>query len=547
MKIKRTVVGPVLVALAATVSGGWLLQRGVAEQRGVHQQAQILNEVLQYISTRYVDDISAEELYRKAIRGLLTEIGDPHTSFLSVEDYNELRTSTTGEYGGLGIQISQRHGWITIIAPLPGTPAERAGLMPGDRIVEIDGTSTEGWSDEDAVRVLRGPKGAAVDIKIARVGVAEPIPYRLVRDEIQIQSVPYAYMVAPGVGYTRLTMFRETSTDELRVALDDLRRQGATGMILDLRTNPGGLLDQGVSVADLFTKRGDAIVETRGRDVRVNETFRARSADQYPGIKLVVLVDGFSASAAEIVAGALQDHDRALVLGTTSFGKGSVQSLLPLSGGNFLKVTTGRWYTPVGRLIEKEGRQAHGDPMALLEDEPIAEDGHPVALPSDEDTVPPKPYRTDSGRIVYGGGGIVPDLVIRPDTLTLEERAFFQTVSRAGATYNDVLFRYAIEYGRQNPGLSQNFEVTAQMRSEFVARLRAANIEVTDEQVLAAASLIDQRLGQEITQHKFGLAAAAQRANAEDPLVRTAIEMLRSASDQQALFQAAQRRAQARS
>jgi carboxyl-terminal processing protease len=545
MKLKRTVVGPVLVALAATVSGGWLLQRGVAEQRGSQQQAQILHEVLQYLSTRYVDEVTPEELYRKAIRGLLNEVGDPHTSFMSVEDYNQLRMSTTGEYGGLGIQIALRNGWITIIAPLPETPAERAGLMPGDRIIEIDGVSTEGWSDDDAVRVLRGPKGAPVDIRVMRVGVDEPIAYRLVRDEIHIKAVPYAYMVAQDVGVTRLNSFSETSTQELREAIATLRGQGATGIILDLRSNPGGLLEQGVAVADLFTNRGDAIVETRGRDRRSNETFRARTADQFPGLKVVVLVDAFSASAAEIVAGALQDHDRALVLGTTSFGKGSVQSLLPLSGGNFLKVTTGRWYTPVGRSIQKEGGQ-QTDALALLEDEPLTEEGHPIRV-QPADTVPRQPYRTDSGRVVYGGGGIVPDLVITPDTLTLEERAFFQAAARSGATFNDVLFRYTIDYGRQNPGLRPGFAVTPQMRAEFVQRLRAAGVEVTDRDVAAAATLIDERLGQEISRHKFGAAVAAQRANSNDPLVRTAVEMLRAAPDQQALFRAAGARTPARS
>lgn len=539
MKLKRSVLAPVLVAVVASVSGGWLLQRGAADAQGTYRQSQILNEVMEYLRTRHVDERSQEELYRMAVEGLLTEFGDPHTSFLSAADYESLRVSTTGEYGGLGIQIAERDGWITVIAPLPGTPAERAGIMAGDRIVEIEGESTEGWSDDDAVKVLRGPKGQPVNIRVARIGVDEPIPYRVVRDEIHVKSVPYAFMLEPGIGYTRLNLFSETSTEELRAALNDLRKKGATGAVLDLRMNPGGLLDQGVSVADLFMEEGGTIVETRARIPQMNEVFRARTTDEFKGLRLVVVVDSYSASAAEIVAGALQDHDRALVLGTTTFGKGSVQSLLPLSGGNFLKVTTGKWYTPVGRSIQKDAKR-RGDPVALTEDAPIAEDGVPVQEPAD--TTARKPYRTDTGRVVYGGGGIVPDVIVEPDTLIESEKEFFKAASKSGNTFNDVLFRYALEYGRSHPKLRRDFVVTPAMRQEFLRRLRAAGVSVTEEQVAAAGTLIDERLAQEIALHKFGQAVAAQRANASDNVIRTATEMLRSARSQQALFDLAKAR-----
>jgi carboxyl-terminal processing protease len=354
--------------------------------------------------------------------------------------------------------------------------------------------------------------------------------------------VPSAYQIDQGVGYTRLSVFSETSTQELTQAISQLRSQGMRSLILDLRTNPGGLLDQGVSISDLFLPQGSSIVETRARNPRDNVTFRARGAELFGGMPIVVLVDEYSASAAEIVAGALQDHDRALVIGASTFGKGSVQTLFPLSGGNFLKMTTGRWYTPVGRSIQRDV-QRNGDPVALLEDQPIADDGMPLPEGAVPDTAGRRQYRTDSGRLVYGGGGIVPDLMVRRDTLTLIEREFFQAASKSGTLYNNVLFRYAIEYTRANPNLQPGFEVTPAMREEFFQRLQAAGMEVTREQFVGAERLIEQRLGTEISQAKFGSEAASQRANRNDPVIRAATELLRQAGDQQALFRLAETRA----
>jgi carboxyl-terminal processing protease len=541
MKLKRTILGPALVAGVAFVSGGWLLQRGVAEQAGLFENSRLFDEVLRAISERYVDVHPNADLYRMAIDGMLRELGDPHTSFMSREEYENLRIQTTGEYGGLGIEIDVRDGWITVVSPLPESPAERAGIRSGDRIVQVEGESTQGWSTQQAVGVLRGPKGQPVNIHIARSGVDEPIPFRIVRDEIQIQSVRAAYMVGDGVGLVALSMFSETSTDELTQAIEQLRGQGMSRLILDLRGNPGGLLDQGISVSDMFLNRGAPISETRSREPRESRTFRAVRGQQFPDIPMVVLVDGSSASASEIVAGALQDNDRALVVGTTSFGKGSVQTLYPLSGGNFLKLTTGRWYTPVGRSIQRDYQRQDGDPMALLEDdEAIAPDGTPV--PEANDTTVRRPYRTAGGRTVFGGGGIVPDLVVRPDTVTQAERDFYTAAARAGSAYADVLFRFTVDHVRQNPNLRQDFQVTPAMRNDFFTRLQGANVEVTREQFESARRLIDRDLTFEIAYHKFGRGVAIQRRNQESAVVRTATDLLRASASQQAVFQAAQTR-----
>mgnify|MGYP000695868394 CR=1 FL=1 len=524
----RTLVGTLLVAGLAFLSGGWLVGHN---ERAAEFSAQLFREVLQHVRDEYVDPYSEDRLYRMAADGLLRELGDPHTALMSPEEYENLRLQTTGEYGGLGIQIALRDGWVTVIAPLPNTPAARAGIQPGDRIVEVNGQSTRGWTEDQAVRALRGPKGTTVRIKVVRVGVDEPIEFTIVRDEIHIDSVSAAYLLDPaaGVGYVRLTTFAETSKDELVRAIERLRGQGMRKLVLDLRLNPGGLFDQAIAISDLFLREGQTIVQMRARDPSESRTFRARGDAVLPDAPLVVLVDEGSASASEIVAGALQDHDRALVVGRRTFGKGSVQSLVPLSGGYFLKLTTGKWYTPVGRSIQK--------------DRVATSDGDEASAMPTRDTLPRKPYRTDSGRIVYGGGGIVPDVEVRADTMTAAERPFFEAVSKAGNRFTDVIFRYAVEVARRE-ALRPTFEIAPSWRQELYARLRQAGIAVTWEQFEAARRYVDQRLGYEIALHEFGQEAAQRWANRNDPVVRTAADLLRRARSTAQLFELVQTRAQ---
>ena len=535
MKLNRIVVAPTLVAGVALVSGGWLLQQGVGQQDSVFQRAQLFDEVVRYVQTRYVDPQPASELYQKAIKGMLRELGDPHTSFMSAEEYAQLHMQTSGEYAGVGIQIAPRDNYITAVGVLPGTPAERAGVRVGDRMIEIDGKDAKGWSDDQAVKVLRGPKGSPVSIKVLRVGVDEPVTFRIVRDEIKLQSVPYVYMAAPGVGYLNLTVFAETSTDEIRAGINRLKGEGMKSLVLDLRNNPGGLLTQGVSVSDLFLKAGQAIVETRARDPRESETFRAADDASYPELSVVVLVDEYSASAAEIVAGALQDHDRALVLGSATYGKGSVQSLFPLSGGNFLKMTTAKWYTPVGRSIQKEHEEDE-DGVAAEDTADVSRTGAPIL----QDTAKRQPFRTDGGRTVYGGGGIVPDLVVKQDTATAMEKDFFRALAKELPKWESELLRYSIEYGRANPGLTPDFQVTPAMRAALFDRISRAGVAVTRPQYDAAQRYVDLRLVNAIATSRFSPSVAAQRNNQSDKVLQEAVRLIRSAPNQAALFRAAE-------
>ncbi|HEX8210877.1 MAG TPA: S41 family peptidase [Longimicrobium sp.] len=534
MKLHRTIVAPALVAGVALVSGGWLLQQGSRED-SVFQRAQLFDEVVRYVQTRYVDPQPASELYQKAIKGMLRELGDPHTTFMSAEEYAQLHLATSGEYAGVGIQIAPRDNYITAVGVLPGTPAERAGVRVGDRMIEIDGQDAKGWSDEKAVKVLRGPKGSPVTIKVLRVGVDEPVTFRIVRDEIHVKSVPYAYMASPGVGYVNLTVFAETSTDEIRAAITRLKGEGMKSLVLDLRNNPGGLLNQGVSVSDLFLKSGQAIVETRARDPRESETFRARDDASYPELPVVVLVDEYSASAAEIVAGALQDHDRALVVGSPTYGKGSVQSLFPLSGGNFLKMTTAKWYTPVGRSIQKEHEEDE-DGLAAEDTAEVSRSGTPML----QDTAKRQPFRTDGGRTVFGGGGIVPDLELKQDSATAVERDFFRALAKDLGKWESELLRYAVEYGRSTPGLTPDFQVSPAMRNTLFERIARAGIGVTRAQYDAAQRYVDLRLVNAIARARFGESVAAQRNDATDRVLQEALRLARTSPTQAALFRAAE-------
>ncbi|NIQ56010.1 MAG: hypothetical protein GWN71_22400, partial [Gammaproteobacteria bacterium] len=405
--------------------------------------------------------------------------------------------------------------------------SERAGLQSGDKIVEVDGESTKGWGADDAVQKLRGPRGQPVEIKVWRLGADEPIPFRIVREEIHIQSVQTRYLMDDGIGYVQLRVFSESTTDELRTAVEALREQGMRGLVLDLRGNPGGLLDQAISVSDLFLGRDQVVAELRGRSRDMNQRFTTSSGDQYPGMPIAVLVGPSTASASEILAGALQDHDRALIVGRTSFGKGLVQSLYRLPAGHWLKLTTARWYTPVGRTIQR----------------PFDRDGY-IEETEGEDgsgTEKPEAYRTDGGRVIYGGGGITPDLEVEPEKLNEREIAFVQAVQKHGSKYRDALYSYVIQYAHDHPSLRPGFAVTPAMLTGFYGTLRQNGIEVDRSLFDAASRWIGQSLAEEISLARWNREAYQKRRNADDRQIQVAVELLRGASSPQALFTAAAR------
>jgi carboxyl-terminal processing protease len=348
---KTLVIGSLLLVLTISV-GGTVASKGT-DTGATYEQLRLFTEVLSIVQNQYVDETQSKDLIYSAIKGTLRGL-DPHSSFLEPESYKEMQVETTGSFGGLGIEITLKDDILTVVSPIDGTPAYRAGIAPGDRIIKIDGLSTKEMQLADAVKRMRGKPGTSVTITVVREGWAEPKDFPIVREQIRIQSVR-TYELESGIGYIRLRQFQEQTPTDLEAAIDKLTKAGAKSLILDLRNNPGGLLTASVEVAEKFIEDGKLVVYTEGRVRNQNMRFTAHGKHPYTSLPMVILVNQGSASASEIVAGALQDYGRAIVVGTQTFGKGSVQTIIPLSDGSGLRLTTAKYFTPKGRSIHGKG------------------------------------------------------------------------------------------------------------------------------------------------------------------------------------------------
>jgi carboxyl-terminal processing protease len=341
----------VAVAFAAGLGAGPLLAQS---DQSTFRSLKLFGDVFERVRAEYVEDIEDEELIEAAISGMLTSL-DPHSSYLDEDRYRDMQVQTRGEFGGLGIEVTMENGLVKVVSPIDDTPAFRAGIEAGDLISQIDGEAVMGLSLGEAVELMRGPPNTDIELTVLREGAEEPMEIELTRAVIKIS--PVRSRVERDVGYLRVTTFNEQTEDALVEAIETLEAEvgdDLLGMVLDLRNNPGGLLDQAVGVTDLFLDRGE-VVSTRGRTAEEVQRFNARSGDELDGLPMVVLINGGSASASEIVAGALQDHRRAIVMGTRSFGKGSVQTIMPVSGAGAIRLTTARYYTPAGTSIQATG------------------------------------------------------------------------------------------------------------------------------------------------------------------------------------------------
>jgi len=334
-----------------------------------YKQLNMFGDVFEQVRKNYVDDVSNETLVEGAINGMLTSL-DPHSNYLNAKNFNDMKVQTRGEFGGLGIEVSMENGLVKVVSPIDDTPAARAGLKPGDLITHLDGDAIQGMTLQQAVDKMRGPINSDVTLTVRREG-KEPFDVKLTRATIKIQSVR-SHLEGKDVGYVRITSFNEQTDVGLGNAVKSLKQQAngkLSGLVLDLRNNPGGLLDQAVAVSDAFLDRGE-IVSTRGRRSDDAQRYNSHPGDIINGLPLAVLINGGSASASEIVAGALQDHHRAILLGTRSFGKGSVQTIIPLPGHGAMRLTTARYYTPSGRSIQAKGI----DPDIIVEAAKITKD-----------------------------------------------------------------------------------------------------------------------------------------------------------------------------
>lgn len=519
-----------LVALPLVV-GGFIWQAsagGIAARDTAH----VFGQVLTLVSDRFVDTLDANALYEKAAQGLVHELNDPYTELLPPKQLTEFSRRTGGRYGGIGMEIVEVGGSIIIDRVFPHTPADEAGVLEGDRIIAIDTASTRGWKVTQVSDNLIGTPGTKVTIKFARPGVAEPLVFHFTRAIIQVPAVPYAIVLDGKIGYVPLLQFNESAAEDLQTALQHLvQDQGVKGIILDLRDDPGGILDQALAVSNLFLQNGQQIVSVRGRSAPP-QVYTAKEAPLLPTTPLVVLVNGQSASASEIVAGALQDHDRALIVGTTSFGKGLVQTLFPLDGGYALKMTTAKWYTPSGRSIQKERK--------LLPDGEFVE-VHPDSLETDSARRARPAYKSDDGRVVYGGGAITPDVIVQPETLSTQAANFFNRIVGSKAPqFAQAMSSMALDL---KPTVRPNFTVQPAWRDDLYTRLQAAGVTIPRASYDSVAPVIDRLIDQRVTRIAFGDSALKRRELPHDPQLLSALSLIQRGSSQHDLFVEAQQTA----
>jgi C-terminal peptidase (prc) len=489
------------------------------------EAARLFDDVFAKIARSYVDSIDTSAIYRKAVDGMLYELEDPYTSLLAPDKLGQFNEATSGNYAGVGLQVDVRDGWIVVIAPTPGSPAERAGVQPGDRVVEVDGRSAHGWTLEEAMKSFRGKAGTPLALKIERPGILAPIPLSLERQPLHQSAVRRIAMLPNSIGYIDLKAFSDSSDREVAAAVNALVTKGAASIILDMRSNPGGLLEQGTSVADLFLNKSQRIVSLRGRTPEANRDYTDSTAQRWPKLPLTVLVDDRSASAAEIVAGALQDHDRAVIVGEPTYGKGSAQTVIPLGADGGLKITTSRWFTPSGRSISR--RLTRDD----SETDPNSEDAK-------------RKYKTDEGRVVYDGGGITPDVLESDSAYTATARGLQIALDRKVGVFRDALTDYAISLKVGKTITSPDFVVTQQMLDDLWKRMTARGI-VMDKGVYdESAPVVKLLLAYDISRYVFGPDAEFRRRVANDHAIATALSLATGVTTQRALLDRASARQQ---
>ena len=508
----------VLVLMISAILGGVFGGQVRATTKGEEDTDAAIKHfstILGLVEENYANDVDSDKAVYGAIDGMLRTL-DPHSKFFDPKAFNSLREDQRGKYYGLGITVTTRFGKVTVVSPpFSGSPAEKVGLRVGDVISQVNGESTSGMDLNEVVSKLKGPRGTSVKIKVIRPGVDEPLEMTPIRDEIAKFTINTAFMIRPRIGYIRLDSFAETTGQELREALKKLRDEvkktdgkDLDGVVFDLRNNPGGLLQEAIEVSETFLQKGQMIVETRGRTRGSNRPYPSQKANTENTFPLVVLINPQSASASEIVAGALQDHDRALIVGQTSFGKGLVQSVYPLSKNAGLALTTQKWYTPSGRLIQRDYSQISQFDYY----------NHRETAPPKKDDI----KHSDIGRIVYGGGGITPDYIIEQPKVNE-----FQTMLEA----KFAVYTFVRDFLAKNPPIDQSFQVSDSMIDQFKQHMTKRGIEFSEKDFQDNKDFLKRSIKYEIFYNRFGVADAGRVLLEDDPQVTKALDLMPEAKD----------------
>jgi carboxyl-terminal processing protease len=517
MRKYRSLSASAFVVVLCALVGGFSGRHALAAQDQLDKEYRVLADALQAIESNYVGDAESDRLVYSAIGGMLNTL-DPHSSFMDPKSYKQMRERQEGRYYGLGISIGSIDGDLTISQIFEGSPAYQTGLRRGDVIVRIEGQDTKGWTTDKAVENLRGEKGTTVNIWLRRTGYDDPIPLRVRRDEVRMRTVPAALMLDATTGYIRVSDFGENTDTELGEALRTLTQKGMKRLVLDLRENPGGALDQAIKVSNRFLPQGKLIVYTRGRAQNSAQDYHATERSDYLNLPMVTLVNRNSASASEIVSGALQDHDRSLIVGETTFGKALVQSVYKVSQSAGAAITTARYFTPIGRMIQRPWDGTFDDYLTYRYREQDPNKAHNEA----------DLKYTVAGRKVYSGGGIEPDERFNGPVEGFDPSRFARTL------YARNLFgRYAEKFARSGdtrirPGsgtrqLGENYEVTDAMIAEFKELAKKEPIKWDEAAWAKDQAFIRAMLRKEIDTDLFGVAAAYQSLAKSDPQLQFGI------------------------
>ncbi len=519
MRSKYTVPIGLITIVSFAFLGGLFGGRLLATQENIPQYYEQFSTALAAIEANYVEEVDTENLVYQAIGGMLQTL-DPHSSFMDPQSYAQMRERQEGRYYGLGISINVINGDITVMSLFEGSPAYRSGIRSGDVIARISGQSAKDMTSEEAVSLLRGPKGTAVNISLRRVGYDDFIEMAVERDEISIATIEAAFLAENDVGYVKLGDFSETTNRDLTAALKMLRGAGMKRLLLDLRNNPGGPLDQSIKVSNQFLPKGDLIVYTRGRVENSDQDYHATREGEFTDIPLIVLVNRNSASASEIVAGSIQDHDRGLVVGETTFGKALVQSIYRVSHGAGLALTTARYYTPSGRMIQRPWDGTFDEYLTYS----MRDQSPPVHSPVD------RKY-TDGGRVVYSGGGIEPDHRLSgpiegfdPSRLgrLLAARQEFASFARWFSAAADL--RVSTE-GKGRKLVSPGFVINDKLFQEFKEHVRERGLTINDEAFNEDLDFVDAMMHFYIDEAVFGVEEARRNLFNVDPQIQKAISL----------------------